>query len=121
MRPIGDGRERYLAHLTDAAEAGLDGMRVVVDCANGAASDLAPELLRRLGADVHAIHADPDGKNINDGCGPLTEVVAQEVVRLGADAGVSPRRGRGPRAVRRCRRGDRRRRSGARRLCDRAA
>ena len=90
VRPIGDGRERYLAHLTDAAEAGLDGMRVVVDCANGAASDLAPELLRRLGAEVHAIHADPDGKNINDGCGALyPDVVAQEVVRLRADAGVS--------------------------------
>jgi phosphoglucosamine mutase len=89
-RPIGDGRERYLAHLIDASEARLDGVRVVVDCANGAASELAPVLLRRLGADVHAIHADPDGKNINDGCGALyPEVVAQEVVRLGADAGVS--------------------------------
>jgi phosphoglucosamine mutase len=90
LRPIGDGRERYLEHLIDAAEASLDGMRVVVDCANGAASELAPELLRRLGAEVLAIHADPDGKNINDGCGALyPEVVAQEVVRLGADAGVS--------------------------------
>jgi phosphoglucosamine mutase len=47
-------------------------------------------MLRRLGAQVHAIHADPDGKNINDGCGALyPEVVAQEVVRVGADAGVS--------------------------------
>ena len=42
-------------------------MSVVVDCANGAASELAPALLRRLGATVHAINADPDGKNINDG------------------------------------------------------
>ncbi|HWC71788.1 MAG TPA: phosphoglucosamine mutase [Actinomycetota bacterium] len=89
-RPVGDGRERYLAHLVDAAGGRLDGLRVVVDCANGAASDVAPVLLRRLGAEVHPIHADPDGKNINVGCGALyPEVVAADVVRLGADAGVS--------------------------------
>ena len=88
--PAGDARERYLDHLVNAAEASLDGMAVVVDCANGAASELAPELLRRLGATVHAINATPDGDNINDGCGALyPEVVAAEVVRLGADAGVS--------------------------------
>ena len=88
--PIGDGRARYLAHLAHGAYARLDGMHVVIDCANGAGSELAPSLLRQLGANVHAIHADPDGKNINDGCGALyPEVVANEVVRLGADAGVS--------------------------------
>jgi len=88
--PVAEGRERYLQHLEAAAEARLDGMTVVVDCANGAASELAPELLRRLGATVHAIHASPDGRNINEGCGALhPEVVAAEVVRLGADAGVS--------------------------------
>jgi phosphoglucosamine mutase len=88
--PSGDARHRYLEHLIEAAEGPLDGMTVVVDCANGAASKLAPELLRRLGAEVHAIHADPDGKNINVGCGALyPEVVAAEVVRRGADAGVS--------------------------------
>lgn len=90
IRPVAEGRERYLRHLEQAAEARLDGMTVVVDCANGAASELAPELLRRLGAAVHAIHAEPDGSNINDGCGALhPEVVAAEVVRRGADAGVS--------------------------------
>ncbi len=89
-RPIGDGRARYLDHLRAAAHGRLDGMHVVIDCANGAASELAPALLLQLGADVVAIHADPDGKNINDGCGALyPEVVANEVVRLGADAGVS--------------------------------
>ena len=88
--PIGDGRERYFAHLVDAAQAPLQGMSVVVDCANGAASELAPALLQRLGATVHAINADPDGKNINDGCGALyPEVAAAEVLRVGADAGVS--------------------------------
>ncbi len=88
--PAGDARDRYLDHLVAAAEAPLDGMTVVVDCANGAASEPAPKVLRRLGATVHAIHADPDGKNINEGCGALyPEVVAAEVVRLGADAGIS--------------------------------
>lgn len=88
---LGDeARETYLAHLQDAAEARLDGMTVVVDCANGAASGVAPELYRRLGATVHAIHAEPDGENINVGCGALhPEVVAAEVVRATADAGVS--------------------------------
>jgi phosphoglucosamine mutase len=88
--PVGDARTRYLAHLVDAALAPLDDLRVVVDCANGAASTFAPELLARLGADVVAIHAEPDGTNINVGCGALhPEVVAAEVVRRGADAGVS--------------------------------
>ncbi len=88
--PIGDGRERYLAHVADAAEAPLTGMRVVVDCANGAASELAPVLLSRLGAKVDAMFAEPDGKNINDGCGALyPDVVAAEVARRGADVGIS--------------------------------
>jgi phosphoglucosamine mutase len=90
LRPIGDAATRYLDHLVAAAIAPLDGMRVVVDTANGSASAIAPELLRRLGAEVTPIFATPDGVNINDGCGALhPEVVAAEVVRLGADAGVS--------------------------------
>jgi phosphoglucosamine mutase len=84
------GRERYLAHIERTADTRLDGMTVVVDCANGAASGLAPELYRRLGASVHAIHAEPDGANINEGCGALhPEVVAAEVVRRRADVGIS--------------------------------
>ena len=85
-----EGRERYLAHLIACAAAPLDGMRIVVDCANGAASWIAPDLLRRLGAHVMPIHAEPDGTNINDGSGALhPEVVAAEVVRRGAEAGLS--------------------------------
>jgi phosphoglucosamine mutase len=80
----------YVAHVVSTAQARLEGMRVVVDCANGAASLVAPEVLRRLGADVIAIHADPRGDNINVGCGALhPEVVAAEVVARGADAGVA--------------------------------
>lgn len=90
IRPVGEGRERYLRHLESAALTRLDGMKVVVDCANGAASELAPELLSRLGAEVRVIHADMENGRINDGCGALhPDVVAAEVVRTGADAGVS--------------------------------
>jgi phosphoglucosamine mutase len=85
----GDSRDRYVDHLLSAAAAPLDGMTLVADCANGAASELGPEVLRRLGATVHAINAEPNGTNINLGCGALyPEVVAAEVVRRGADAGV---------------------------------
>ncbi len=82
--------QRYLGHLEDAAGGRLDGLRVVVDCANGAASVLGPEVLRRLGADVVPIHDRPDGWNINAGCGATRpEVVAAAVVEAGADAGVA--------------------------------
>ena len=88
--PLGEEEERYLRHLLDAADAPLQGMTVVVDCANGSASGVAPGVLRRLGATVHAIYDAPDGRNINDGCGALhPEVMAAAVVRLGADAGVA--------------------------------
>jgi phosphoglucosamine mutase len=90
IRELEGGRERYLTHLEEAAGARLDGMSLVVDCANGAASGLAPVLYERLGATVHAIHASPDGRNINVDCGALhPEVAGAAVVELGADAGVS--------------------------------
>jgi phosphoglucosamine mutase len=89
-------RERYLAHLLAAqpAAAGgaapLAGMRVVVDCAHGAASELAPALLRRAGAGVVAIGAEPDGDNINAGCGSThLEHLSAAVVGLSADAGIA--------------------------------
>ncbi len=84
------GRERYLDHLVASADARLDGLSIVVDCANGAASGFAPEVLERLGARVHPIFDRPDGHNINVGCGALhPDVVAAEVVRLGAAGGVA--------------------------------
>ncbi|HXF73507.1 MAG TPA: phosphoglucosamine mutase [Actinomycetota bacterium] len=90
VRPLGDALERYLDHLVRAAERRLDGLRVVLDAANGAAHRLGPEVLRRLGADVVPIFDRPDGSNINVGCGALhPEVVARAVVAHGADAGVS--------------------------------
>jgi phosphoglucosamine mutase len=82
--------ERYLDHLAEAAHGTLGGMRIVVDGANGAAWRLAPESLRRLGAVVDAINVDPDGTNINAGCGAThPEVVAAAVRERGAEAGVA--------------------------------
>jgi phosphoglucosamine mutase len=90
IRAVADAHDRYLRHLISGADGDLAGMRLVVDCANGAASAVAPELLRRLGADVIALHDAPDGWNINDGCGATRpDVVAAAVVRLRADAGVT--------------------------------
>jgi phosphoglucosamine mutase len=93
VRSVDDARERYLAHLTNAdgaSERSLAGLKLVVDCANGAASDLAPEAYRRLGAEVVAVNDRPDGTNINVRCGAMfPEVVAAEVERHAADAGVA--------------------------------
>jgi phosphoglucosamine mutase len=100
----GASRERYLTHLLaslpahgfpgadgDATSAQpLAGLRVVVDCAHGAASTVAPSLLRRAGADVIAIGAEPDGENINEGCGSThLEVLRAAVVEQWADAGIA--------------------------------
>ncbi len=85
-----DGRDRYVGHLLDSLPHRLDGLRVIVDCANGAASRTAPEALRRAGADVVAIHAEPDGTNINDGCGSThLQSLRAAVLLHGADAGIA--------------------------------
>jgi phosphoglucosamine mutase len=83
--------ERYVDALVEVgAERSLEGLRVVVDCANGAASTVAPTVLRRLGAAVTALNAEPDGNDINDGCGStFPEVVAAAVVAEGADVGLA--------------------------------
>ena len=84
------GGDRYASHVVASSDTVLGGMRVVVDCANGAAFRLSPEVLRELGAEVHVINDRPDGMNINVGCGAThPEVVARAVVELGADAGVA--------------------------------
>jgi phosphoglucosamine mutase len=68
----------------------LRGLRVVVDCANGAASAIAPAVLEALGAEVHVIAAEPNGENINEGCGAThPEMLQRKVVELGADAGLA--------------------------------
>jgi len=85
-----DAMDRYVAHLVGAVSTRLDGLKVVVDCANGAASVAAPEAYRRAGAEVIAIHAEPDGININDNCGSThLDSLKAAVVEHGADLGIA--------------------------------
>lgn len=100
QRPVGadigrvvdaeDALERYLRHVGKAATTRLDGLTVVVDCAHGAASAAAPRAYRAAGANVVAINAEPDGLNINDGCGSThLDVLQRAVLEHGADLGVA--------------------------------
>lgn len=82
--------ERYAAHLTATTSTPLTGLKVVLDCAHGAASEVGPLALRQAGAEVVAICAEPDGLNINEGCGSThLEVLQKAVVEHGADAGFA--------------------------------
>jgi phosphoglucosamine mutase len=81
-------RMEYLKWLARAIP-GAEHLRIVVDCANGAASTVAPDLFSRCGAQVEFTHAAPDGRNINENCGALhPEVVGREVVLRKADLGI---------------------------------
>ena len=85
-------RDAYLRWLVASIAPGASfaGRRIVLDCAHGAASDLAPRLFRDLGADVTALHASPDGRNINEGCGAMhPERLAAEVRGRSAWAGLA--------------------------------
>jgi phosphoglucosamine mutase len=82
--------DRYVRHLLSTISVPLSGLRIVVDCADGAASLAAPRALQQAGADVTAIHNRPDGLNINDGCGSTHLAELQKaVVAHGADAGFA--------------------------------
>jgi phosphoglucosamine mutase len=84
-----DERDHYVMHLVDS-HGSLAGLRVVLDCANGAMSDVAPAVFAALGADVTVIHASPDGRNINDRCGAThTASLAREVVTRQAHMGLA--------------------------------
>ncbi|WP_208026704.1 phosphoglucosamine mutase [Rhabdothermincola sediminis] len=92
--PLREGTEdleRYELTLVNALEGRtLEGLSVVLDCANGAASGLAPRVFERLGASVTVIHARPDGRNINAGCGSThPEDLRKAVIAAGADAGLA--------------------------------
>ncbi|MFC0864739.1 phosphoglucosamine mutase [Sphaerimonospora cavernae] len=82
--------DRYVSHLLTTLPHRLDGLRVVVDCAHGAAHMVAPEALLRAGAEVETIGAAPDGLNINDGAGSThLDTLKEVVVKRGADLGVA--------------------------------
>ncbi|GAA4720539.1 phosphoglucosamine mutase [Sphingomonas lutea] len=92
VRRIDDARGRYIHFLktTFPEQLRLDGLKVVVDCANGAAYQVAPEALWELGAEVVPLGVAPDGLNINDGCGSTQPATLQEtVVASGADIGLA--------------------------------
>lgn len=89
---VDDAKDIYVAHALNSLPEGfsLRGLKIAVDCANGAAFETTPTALRALGAEVHVFHADPDGRNINADCG---STVAKEISRLvketGAQVGLS--------------------------------
>jgi phosphoglucosamine mutase len=90
LRVADDAVERYGAHLLSAQPTRLDGLHLVVDCANGAAAHVAPEVYRGAGAQVTAIAAAPDGLNINDGVGSThLDTLVDAVRRSGADLGIA--------------------------------
>ncbi|MGF2952702.1 phosphoglucosamine mutase [Mycobacterium sp. THU-M116] len=100
VRPVGagigrvidaeDAADRYLRHVGKASTLRLDGLTVVVDCAHGAASSAAPTAYRAAGARVIAINAEPNGLNINDGCGSThLDSLRAAVVAHGADLGLA--------------------------------
>lgn len=100
LRPVGsdigrvrradDALQRYLTHLVGAVNTPLNGLTVVVDCANGAASEAAPRAYADAGARVIAINAEPDGLNINQDCGSTHLRPLQDAVTAhGADLGLA--------------------------------
>jgi phosphoglucosamine mutase len=85
-----DAEDRYLVHLLKALPNWLNGLTVVVDCANGAASSVSPDAFRDAGAKVIVIGANPDGLNINEGCGSThLSALQAAVLEHKADAGVA--------------------------------
>ena len=91
-RRVDDAQGRYIhfAKSTFPTDLRLDGLRIVIDCANGAAYKVAPAALWELGADVVAIGVSPDGTNINDGVGSTApQALSETVVASGADIGIA--------------------------------
>jgi len=87
---VGVATDSYLEHILDRFGSDLSGLRVVVDCANGAYSGIAPAAFERLGADVTAIGSEPDGTNINQGCGATDLATLQQAVTgSGAELGIA--------------------------------
>jgi phosphoglucosamine mutase len=100
LLPVGEGvggvftrfglAEEYVSHIKNTAGMDFYGLKIVLDCANGASYEVAPQVLRSLGAEVIVINDRPDGLNINDRCGSThMEGLREEVLARGAQAGVA--------------------------------
>ncbi len=82
--------EKYIKHILGTAYTNLDGLKVVMDCSNGANSEIAPAILRNLGAEVITIFNEPNGINFNNGCGSShIEALQKKVVEVGAAVGIA--------------------------------
>jgi phosphoglucosamine mutase len=89
-RRFADAEDRYIVHLLASLPHRLDGIHVVLDCANGAAAGVSPQVFTDAGARVTVIGADPDGLNINDGVGSThLDTLARAVLEAGADVGIA--------------------------------
>jgi phosphoglucosamine mutase len=87
---VGVATDSYLEHILDRFGSDLSGLRVVIDCANGAYSGIAPRAFEQLGAEVTAIGSEPDGTNINQGCGATDLAALQHsVTSSGANLGIA--------------------------------
>ncbi|TNJ59512.1 phosphoglucosamine mutase [Paenibacillus hemerocallicola] len=85
-----EAKFRYTEFLKTTVNRSFQGLKIVLDCAHGAAYELAPKVFRELGAEVHVIGAEPNGRNINDHCGSThPEKLKEEVIRVKADLGLS--------------------------------
>ncbi|WP_028278397.1 phosphoglucosamine mutase [Arthrobacter sp. H5] len=100
LRPVGrevgriqrfaDAEDRYIVHLLQSLPNRLDGLKIVLDCANGAASGCSPQVFSDAGAEIVVIGADPDGNNINEGCGSThLELLQSTVLEHGAHLGIA--------------------------------
>ena len=90
IRRFADAEDRYVVHLLSTLPHRLDGIHVVLDCANGAAAGVSPQVFTDAGARVTVIGADPDGYNINDGVGSThLDNLARAVLEHGADVGIA--------------------------------
>jgi phosphoglucosamine mutase len=90
IRRFADAEDRYVVHLLSTLPNRLDGIHVVLDCANGAAAGVSPQVFTDAGARVTVIGADPDGYNINDGVGSThLDNLARAVLEHGADVGIA--------------------------------
>ena len=90
IRRFADAEDRYVVHLLASLPHRLDGIHVVLDCANGAAAGVSPEVFHDAGARVTVIGDEPDGININDGVGSThLDQLAEAVLAAGADVGIA--------------------------------
>ena len=90
IRRFADAEDRYILHLLATLDVSLEGLHVVIDCANGAAAGISPRAFKDAGAKITVIGSDPDGLNINEGCGSTDLALLQQtVLETGADLGIA--------------------------------